>query len=110
MRLKAMPATALKQREDIDFMSETAAAAMQGPPAYSHAIVWSTFAFIGAFITWAAFANIGETTVGDLQHLQRLVLDAPVERPVTLRVLRQGKEVPVAVTITEAPAERPGAS
>ncbi|HET6492086.1 MAG TPA: HlyD family type I secretion periplasmic adaptor subunit [Burkholderiales bacterium] len=60
-----MPATALKQREDIDFMSETAAAAMQGPPAYSHAIVWSTFAFIGAFITWAAFANIGETTVGE---------------------------------------------
>jgi Do/DeqQ family serine protease len=54
--------------------------------------------------------RFGETAVGDLQHLQRLVLDAPVERSVTLRVLRQGKEVPVSVTIAEAPAERPGAS
>jgi Do/DeqQ family serine protease len=54
--------------------------------------------------------HFGETTVGDLQHLQRLVLDAPVERPVTLRVLRQGKEVSVSVTISEAPVERPGAS
>src|SRR5262245_25561558 len=54
--------------------------------------------------------RFGETTVGDLQHLQRLVLDAPVERPISLRVLRQGKEVQVSVTITEAPAERPGAS
>jgi adhesin transport system membrane fusion protein len=60
-----MTAKALNQREDIDFMSETAAAAMQGPPAYSHAIVWTTFAFIAAFIVWAAFANIGETTVGE---------------------------------------------
>jgi S1-C subfamily serine protease len=48
--------------------------------------------------------------VGDLQHFQRLVLDAPVDRPVSLRVLRQGKEVTVSVTISEAPAERPGAS
>jgi Do/DeqQ family serine protease len=54
--------------------------------------------------------RFGETAVGDLQHLQRLVLDAPVERPVTLRVLRQGKELSVPVTIAEAPAERPGAS
>jgi Do/DeqQ family serine protease len=54
--------------------------------------------------------RFGETTVDGLQHLQRLVLDAPVERPITLRVLRQGKEVQVSVTITEAPAERPGAS
>jgi len=60
-----MTAKALSQREDIDFMSETAAAAMQGPPAYSHAIVWATFAFIAAFLVWAAFANIGETTVGE---------------------------------------------
>ena len=37
--------------------------------------------------------RFGEATVGDLQHLQRLVLDAPVDRPVSLRVLRQGKEV-----------------
>jgi adhesin transport system membrane fusion protein len=60
-----MTAKALTEREDIDFMSETAAAAMQGPPAYSHAIVWATFAFIIAFVVWAAFANIGETTVGE---------------------------------------------
>lgn len=60
-----MTAKALNQREDIDFMSETAAAAMQGPPGYSHAIVWTTFAFIAAFIVWAAYANIGETTVGE---------------------------------------------
>ena len=54
--------------------------------------------------------RFGDTTVEDLQHLQRLVLDAPVDRPVTLRVLRKGKEMPMSVTITEAPAERPGAS
>jgi len=60
-----MTAKALHEREDIDFMSETAAAAMQGPPAYSHAIVWASFAFIAAFAVWAAYANIGETTVGE---------------------------------------------
>jgi S1-C subfamily serine protease len=54
--------------------------------------------------------RFGEATVGDLQHLQRLVLDAPVDRPVSLRVLRQGKEVTLSVTIAEAPSERPGAS
>jgi serine protease Do len=54
--------------------------------------------------------RFGETTVSDLQHLQRLVLDAPVERPMSIRVLRQGKEVQVSATITEAPTERPGAS
>jgi adhesin transport system membrane fusion protein len=60
-----MTAQALHQREDIDFMSETAGAAMQGPPGFSHAIVWTTFAFIAAFLGWAAYANIGETTVGE---------------------------------------------
>jgi len=60
-----MTAKALDQREDIDFMSETAAAVMQGPPGYAHAIVWTTFAFIAVFIIWAAFANISETTVGE---------------------------------------------
>jgi Do/DeqQ family serine protease len=54
--------------------------------------------------------RFGETTVGDFQHLQRLVQDAPVDRPIALRVLRQGKEVSVSVTIAEAPGERPGAS
>ncbi|OGA50341.1 MAG: hemolysin secretion protein D [Betaproteobacteria bacterium RIFCSPLOWO2_12_FULL_62_13] len=64
MRLNGMSAR-LKQRDDIDFMSETAAAALQGPPAYSHVVVWGTLAFVIAFIAWAAYANIGETTVGD---------------------------------------------
>ena len=54
--------------------------------------------------------RFGEVPVEDLQQLQRLAGDAPVDRPVTLRVLRKGKEVSVAVTIAEAPAERPGAS
>ena len=54
--------------------------------------------------------RFGEVPVEDLQQLQRLAGDAPVDRPVTLRVLRKGKEVSVSVTIAEAPAERPGAS
>ena len=58
-------APTLDRREDIDFMSETAAAALQGPPAYSHVLIWGTVAFVAAFIIWAAFANIGETTVGE---------------------------------------------
>lgn len=55
----------LEHREDIDFMGETAAAALQGPPAYSHAVIWITLTFVVAFVIWAGFANIGETTVGD---------------------------------------------
>jgi serine protease Do len=50
--------------------------------------------------------KFGDVVVEDFQHLQRLVLDAPVDRVVTLRVLRGGKEVSVPVTIAEAPAER----
>ena len=54
--------------------------------------------------------KFGDTTVEDLQHLQRLVLDAPVGQSVTLRVLRGGKELTVPVAIAEAPAERPSPS
>ena len=54
--------------------------------------------------------RFGEAVVDDLQHFQRLVLDAPVDRSVSLRILRQGKEVSVSVTVAEAPPERPGAS
>jgi Do/DeqQ family serine protease len=50
--------------------------------------------------------KVGDVAVEDLQHLQRLILDAPVGESVTLRVLRNGKEVMVSVTIAEAPAER----
>ena len=49
--------------------------------------------------------RFGDVAVEDLQHLQRLVLDAPVDRPVTLRIVRNGKETSVTVTIAEAPAE-----
>ena len=58
-------AQTIEHRDDIDYMSETAAAAMQGPPTYSHALLWAVFAFIAAFLVWAAYANIGETTVGE---------------------------------------------
>jgi Do/DeqQ family serine protease len=51
-----------------------------------------------------------DVTVEDLQHLQRLVLDAPVDRPVTLRIVRNGKETSVTVTIAETPAESPSPS
>src|SRR5262245_4582575 len=50
--------------------------------------------------------KFGDVAVEDLQHLQRLALDAPAGQTVTLRVLRSGKEVSVPVTIAEAPAER----
>ncbi len=54
--------------------------------------------------------KFGDIAVEDVQHLQRLVPDAPVDRPVTLRILRGGKEQSVAVTIAEAPAETPSPS
>ena len=49
--------------------------------------------------------RFGDVAVEDLQHLQRLVLDAPVGKPVTLRIVRNGKELSVTVSIAEAPAE-----
>ena len=61
----ANAAPTLDRREDIDFMSETAAAALQGPPAYSHVLIWGVLGFVAAFLAWAAFATIGETTVGE---------------------------------------------
>jgi len=64
MREKQMPIT-LHEPEDLDFMGDADAAALQGPPSYSHGVLWGTFAFVVAFIVWAAFANVGETTVGE---------------------------------------------
>lgn len=55
----------VNREEDLDFMSESSAAALQGPPAYTHIILWGALLFLAAFFIWAAFANIGETTVGD---------------------------------------------
>jgi adhesin transport system membrane fusion protein len=51
--------------EDLEFVSETSAAALQGPPRFAHAAIWSTLLFVIAFFVWAAYANIGETTVGE---------------------------------------------
>ena len=50
--------------------------------------------------------KFGDVAVEDLQHLQRLALDATVGQVVTRQVLRNGKEISVPVTIAEAPAER----
>jgi Do/DeqQ family serine protease len=50
--------------------------------------------------------KFGDVTVEDREHLQRLVLDAPVGQNVPLRVLRNGTETSLTVTIAEAPAER----
>lgn len=61
---RKMPQT-LERREDIEFMGETAAAALQGPPMYSHVLIWAAFVFVAVFIVWAAYANVGETTVGE---------------------------------------------
>jgi serine protease Do/serine protease DegQ len=54
--------------------------------------------------------RFGDASVEDLQHFQRLVLDAAVDRPVSLLILRRGKEITASVTVAEAPPERPGAS
>ncbi len=56
---------ATAREQDLDFMSETSAAALQGPPRLSHVVLWAALLFVIAFIVWAAFANIGETTVGE---------------------------------------------
>ena len=61
----ANPSPTLDRREDIEFMGETAAAALQGPPAYSHFLIWGTLAFFVVFVAWAAYATLGETTVGE---------------------------------------------
>jgi serine protease Do/serine protease DegQ len=54
--------------------------------------------------------GFGDVVVEDLQHLQRLVLDAPVDRPVMVKILRKGKEMSMSVKIAEAPPEKPSAS
>ena len=59
-----MPQT-LERREDIEFMGETAAAALQGPPTYTHFLIWGALVFFAVFLVWAAYANVGETTVGE---------------------------------------------
>lgn len=55
----------VSREQDLDYMSETSAAALQGPPAFSHVVLWGAILFVIAFFVWATFANIGESTVGD---------------------------------------------
>lgn len=55
----------LAREQDLDYMSETSAAALQGPPRATHVVLWGALLFIIVFLVWAAFANIGESTVGE---------------------------------------------
>ena len=55
----------VSREQDLDYMSETSAAALQGPPAFSHVVLWGAILFLIAFFTWAALAKISESTVGD---------------------------------------------
>ena len=56
---------AMARGEDLDYMSETAAASLQGPPKSTHVVLWAAILFLAAFLAWAALANIGEATVGE---------------------------------------------
>ena len=56
---------AMARGQDLDYMSETAAASLQGPPKSTQVVLWGTVLFLIAFFTWAAFANIGEATIGE---------------------------------------------
>ena len=56
---------AMARGEDLDYMSETAAASLQGPPKSTHIVLWGAVLFLIAFFVWAAYANIGEATVGE---------------------------------------------
>lgn len=55
----------VSREQDLDYMSETSAAALQGPPAFSHIVLWGAILFLIVFFTWAALATISESTVGD---------------------------------------------
>ena len=55
----------VSRQQDMDYMSETSAAALQGPPGFSHIVLWAGILFVATFFIWAAYANIGESTVGD---------------------------------------------
>jgi adhesin transport system membrane fusion protein len=55
----------VSREQDLDYMSETSAAALQGPPGFSHVVLWGGVLFVVVFLVWASYANIGESTVGD---------------------------------------------
>lgn len=50
--------------EDLDFMSETSAAILQGSPRGGRLILWLAVAFVAAGVAWAAFAQLDEVTRG----------------------------------------------
>ena len=49
---------------DLDFMSESSAAAMQSVSSRSHWILWSTLGFLLVALVWASQAHVDEVTVG----------------------------------------------
>ncbi len=52
-------------REDADFMPETLAVLFQRPPKPAFLIIRWTLIFLVVVVTWAAFANLDEITVGE---------------------------------------------
>jgi len=57
----------LPRIDDSEFMTETSAAAMRGADARAHWILLASLAFFVVALTWAAFAEIDEVTVGQGQ-------------------------------------------
>lgn len=68
------------QNEDIEYMSDTSAAVLQGASLPAHIILWSAATFIVCAILWANFAVLDEITRGegkvipssDIQKIQSL--------------------------------------
>lgn len=50
--------------EDMDFMSETGAAVLQGSPRYAHWILWGAAVFFLVALIWASLATLDEISVG----------------------------------------------
>jgi adhesin transport system membrane fusion protein len=59
-------AAALRPRaDDSEFMRETSAAALDGPRYYTHWILWALVAFFISAFSWAAVAEVDETTIAE---------------------------------------------
>jgi membrane fusion protein, adhesin transport system len=59
------PSSLRTRAEDIEFMRETIAAALEGPRRFTHIILWGTVAFLILAFSWAALANVDEFTVAE---------------------------------------------
>lgn len=51
-------------QKDLEFMSDTSAAVLQGAPTRSHRLLWVVFSFIIIAVSWANFAMLDEVTSG----------------------------------------------